>query len=149
MLTVEEVLHWGVSEFGQRFAIVTSFQKEGMVLVDMAARMGSAVRVITLDTGRLPAETHAMIADVEARYGIAVERIAPDRVLLGSNRGLVEGRRPSGAAGRWSFRPIPGIDGIVLAIKMASDGGGHRLADDPRGGHYAKAPATASLRSLS
>ena len=78
MLAAEEILHWGFSEFGPRFAIVTSFQKEGMVLVDMAARMGSAVRVITLDTGRLPAETHAMIADVEARYGIAVERIAPD-----------------------------------------------------------------------
>ena len=78
MLAAEEVLHWGFSEFGRRFAVVTSFQKEGMVLVDMAARMGSAVRVVTLETGRLPAETHAMIADVEARYGIAVERIAPD-----------------------------------------------------------------------
>jgi len=78
MLAAEEVLHWGFSEFGPRFAVVTSFQKEGMVLVDMAARMGSGVRVVTLETGRLPAETHAMIANVEARYGIAVEQIAPD-----------------------------------------------------------------------
>jgi phosphoadenosine phosphosulfate reductase len=78
MLASEEVLHWGFSEFGSRFAVVTSFQKEGMVLVDMAARMGSSVRVITLDTGRLPAETHAMMATVEARYGITVERINPD-----------------------------------------------------------------------
>ena len=78
MLAVEEVLQWGLSEFGPRFAIVTSFQKEGMVLVDMAVRMNPAVRVITLETGRLPAETHSMMASVEARYGIAVERIAPD-----------------------------------------------------------------------
>lgn len=78
MLAPEDVLHWGFSEFGSRFAVVTSFQKEGMVLVDMAARMGSAVRVITLDTGRLPAETHNMMATVEARYGITVERVNPD-----------------------------------------------------------------------
>ena len=78
MFAPEEVLRWGFSEFGSRFAVVTSFQKEGMVLVDMAARMGSAVRVITLETGRLPAETLAMMATVESRYGITVERIKPD-----------------------------------------------------------------------
>jgi phosphoadenylyl-sulfate reductase (thioredoxin) len=78
MLSAEEVLHWGFAEYGSRFAVVTSFQKEGMVLVDMAARMGSAVRVVTLDTGRLPEETHSMMAAVESRYGIKVERIAPD-----------------------------------------------------------------------
>lgn len=80
MLAAEEVLRWGVNEFGPRFAVVTSFQKEGMVLVDMAAKLGFPVRVITLETGRLPAETHAMMATVEARYGITVERIAPDPV---------------------------------------------------------------------
>lgn len=78
MLAPEEILRWGLSEFSSRFAVVTSFQKEGMVLVDMAARMGSPVRVITLDTGRLPAETLDMMANVEARYGLRVERIYPD-----------------------------------------------------------------------
>jgi phosphoadenosine phosphosulfate reductase len=78
MLPAEEVLYAGFSEYGTRFAVVTSFQKEGMVLVDMAARMGGAVRVITLDTGRLPAETMAMMAAVETRYGIVVERVHPD-----------------------------------------------------------------------
>lgn len=78
MTTAEGVLHWGVAEFGPRFAVVTSFQKEGMVLVDMAARIGPAVRVVTLDTGRLPLETLAMMDTVEARYGIRVERIYPD-----------------------------------------------------------------------
>ncbi len=78
MLAAEEVLRWGFSEYGPRFAVVTSFQREGMVLVDMAARMGASVRVVTLDTGRLPLETLAMMDTVEARYGIRVERIAPD-----------------------------------------------------------------------
>lgn len=79
MRSAEEVLRWGFSEFGERFAIVTSFQREGMVLVDMASRLGGSVpRVVTLDTGRLPEETHQVIAAVRARYGIAVEIIRPD-----------------------------------------------------------------------
>lgn len=78
MTAADDVLRWGFREFGQRFAVVTSFQKEGMVLVDMAARMGAGVRVITLDTGRLPPETLTMMGMVEARYGLRVERIEPD-----------------------------------------------------------------------
>ncbi|MBI2689002.1 MAG: phosphoadenylyl-sulfate reductase [Acidobacteria bacterium] len=78
MSGAEEVLHWGFSEFGSRFAVVTSFQKEGMVLVDMAAQLASPVRVVTLDTGRLPAETLGMMETVEQRYGLAVERVKPD-----------------------------------------------------------------------
>lgn len=73
----EEVLQWGISRFGNRFAVVTSFQKEGMVLVDLAAKIGN-VRVATLDTGKLPEATHWMIAEVKRRYGIEVEITRPD-----------------------------------------------------------------------
>ena len=48
-----------------------------MVIVDMAAHIDPHVRVITLDTGRLPEETYAMMETVRERYGIAVEAIAP------------------------------------------------------------------------
>jgi thioredoxin-dependent adenylylsulfate APS reductase len=34
--------------------------------------------VFTIDTGRLPAETYAMIEEVRARYGVAVEVYLPD-----------------------------------------------------------------------
>ena len=44
----------------------------------MAARVSPAVRVITLDTGRLPEETHQMIEQVRERYGVAVEVVLPD-----------------------------------------------------------------------
>jgi thioredoxin-dependent adenylylsulfate APS reductase len=72
------LLSWAITTFGEQFAIATSFQAEGMVVLDMAARIAPAVRVITLDTGRLPEETHAMIEQVRSRYGIAVETILPD-----------------------------------------------------------------------
>jgi phosphoadenosine phosphosulfate reductase len=72
------LLEWAISEYGDAFAISTSFQKEGMVLVDMASRIAPGVRVFTLDTGRLPQETHEMIDEVRLRYGIRVEVVAPE-----------------------------------------------------------------------
>jgi phosphoadenylyl-sulfate reductase (thioredoxin) len=79
-----ELLQWAIGEYGSRLAIATSFQTEGMVIVDIAARIRSGVRVFTLDTGRLPAETHQMIGRVRARYGIEVEIVRPDAVEVAS-----------------------------------------------------------------
>jgi phosphoadenosine phosphosulfate reductase len=73
-----ELVEWALRTYGRRFAISTSFQAEGMVLVDMAARRDSTVRVFTLDTGRLPEETHQMIDTVRERYGVRVEVVYPD-----------------------------------------------------------------------
>jgi phosphoadenylyl-sulfate reductase (thioredoxin) len=49
-----------------------------MVLVDMAARVSRSIRIITIDTGRLPAATLSMIGTVRERYGMNVEVIYPD-----------------------------------------------------------------------
>jgi len=74
----EDVLAWGLSEFGNRLGIFTSFQASGMVIVDMAARIRRDVRVMTLDTGRLPTETYDLISAVRDRYGIQIELLYPD-----------------------------------------------------------------------
>jgi len=76
--SASEILAWAAATFGHGFAIATSFQKEGMAIVDMASRVGAPVRAFTLDTGRLPEETHRMIETVRERYGIAVEVVFPD-----------------------------------------------------------------------
>lgn len=73
-----ELLEWTLATYGSRFAIATSFQKSGMVVVDLAARTGRPFRVFTLNTGRLPEETFTMAEIVRARYGIAVEMVSPD-----------------------------------------------------------------------
>ena len=49
-----------------------------MVILDMAVRVDPAIRVLTLDTGRLPEQTYGMIELVRERYGIAVETVSPD-----------------------------------------------------------------------
>jgi thioredoxin-dependent adenylylsulfate APS reductase len=73
-----EIVRWAVAAYGGRFAISTSFQKAGMVVVDLAARTGGPFRVFTLDTGRLPEETLRMAATVRERYGVTVEMVVPD-----------------------------------------------------------------------
>jgi len=52
--------------------------------VDMVAKLAKSPRVITLDTGRLPAETYQMIETVRERYGIPVEVVYPDAAELQS-----------------------------------------------------------------
>src|SRR6185295_2675413 len=53
----ETVLEWALERF-DRIAISTAFQVDGCVLIDMAARIRPDVRVFSVDTGRLPQETH-------------------------------------------------------------------------------------------
>ena len=74
-----DILSWAIDTFGDSFAIATSFQKEGMVILDLAWRISAGVRVFTLDTGRLPDETYQMMETVRQRYGTAVEIVFPER----------------------------------------------------------------------
>jgi len=64
----EDVIAWALEELGDRIAIVTALQADGMVVLDMATRIRPDVRVITVDTGRLPEETHRFIEQVQAHY---------------------------------------------------------------------------------
>lgn len=73
----EEVLRWGFERFGRDIAIASGFGAEGMVLIDIASRIRCDFRVFTLDTGFFFPETYTLIAEVERRYGIRVERCRP------------------------------------------------------------------------
>ena len=74
----EKVLQWGLQTFGDRLAVCTSFQAEGMAILDMAVRLRPEVRVFTVDTGRLPQQTYDLMTEVRRRYGIQVEVVMPD-----------------------------------------------------------------------
>jgi len=64
----EDVIEWALETFGDRIAIVTAMQEDGMAVLDMAAQIKPDVRVITVDTGRLPDETYQFIDEVRSRY---------------------------------------------------------------------------------
>jgi phosphoadenosine phosphosulfate reductase len=75
----EDVIEWGLETFGDRIAIVTAFQVDGVVTLDMACGIRPDVRVITVDTGRLPQETHDFIDQVRERYPRArIQTLLPD-----------------------------------------------------------------------
>ncbi len=57
--------------------LASSFSVEDMILLDMIARHGLEIGIVTIDTGRLPEETHRLIARVRERYGLPISVLMP------------------------------------------------------------------------
>jgi phosphoadenosine phosphosulfate reductase len=62
--------------------LASSFGAEDMVLIDLLATHALSIGVLTLDTGRLPDETHALIDRVRATYRIAVDVHFPEAAAV-------------------------------------------------------------------
>ena len=75
--SAEEVLAW-TYQTHRRVALVCSFQAESSVLIDMASRITAAPEVLTLDTGRLPEETHRVMDEFRQRYPIRLRVLSPE-----------------------------------------------------------------------
>lgn len=73
----EVALRWAFDRLSRQVALVSAFGPEGMVLIDMAARIQRSFRLITIDTDFLFPETHELMAEVEERYGVVIEKIHP------------------------------------------------------------------------
>ncbi len=63
-------------------AFACSFGVEDMVLLDIIAKHGRGIEVFTLDTGRLPEETHALLETVRDKYSIAIRTYFPDAAAV-------------------------------------------------------------------
>jgi len=59
-----------------------SFGAEDMVLVDAIAAHARKIEIFTLDTGRLPEETHALLETVRDKYPVAIRTYFPDRAAV-------------------------------------------------------------------
>jgi phosphoadenosine phosphosulfate reductase len=73
----EALLREAAEDHAGRIVQANSLGVEGMVLTDMIARQKLPVVVATLDTGKLHAETLALIPRIRARYGLEVEVFRP------------------------------------------------------------------------
>lgn len=74
-----------------RVAFSTSLGQEDQVITDAIWRHDLAIRVFTLDTGRLFEQTYALIDEMRAAYGRSIEVYAPDTAdveALASTKGL-------------------------------------------------------------
>jgi phosphoadenylyl-sulfate reductase (thioredoxin) len=73
-----EIISAAIREFGASLAVLSSFQREDVIVTDLVLKAAPHTRILTLDTGRVPPSTNQIIAEIESRYSIAVERIVPD-----------------------------------------------------------------------
>ncbi len=80
----QDVLRWTLGRFGTQAALCTSLQADGMAILDMAWRIDPQVRVFTIDTGRLPQETYALLDQVREKYNIEIEVYFPDATQVES-----------------------------------------------------------------
>jgi phosphoadenosine phosphosulfate reductase len=71
------MLQSAAAEHAGAIVQATSLGAEDMVLTDLIARHQLPIALATLDTGKLHAQTLALIPRIEARYGLTVERHAP------------------------------------------------------------------------
>jgi len=55
---------------------------EDVILIDMAVKIDPGVRVFTLDTGRLHAETYRFIEQVRGHYNVTIDVLSPDSATL-------------------------------------------------------------------
>jgi phosphoadenosine phosphosulfate reductase len=67
----------GVEKNYSPSALASSFGAEDMVVLDLIARDGLAISIFTLDTGRLPRETHELVAKVRKQYGLEIRQYSP------------------------------------------------------------------------
>ena len=73
-----DILAWASQNLGSSVALATSFQVQGMVLVDMFAKTDPEARIFTLDTGRLHSHTYDAMEKTREKYGINIEVLFPD-----------------------------------------------------------------------
>jgi phosphoadenosine phosphosulfate reductase len=66
-----------VREVEGRRVFTTSFGLEDQVVTHLIATQKLSIEIVTLDTGRLFAEVHALWAETEARYGITIAPFYP------------------------------------------------------------------------
>jgi phosphoadenosine phosphosulfate reductase len=74
----EDLLRWAFVTFGGYVEIASGFGPEGVVLIDIAARVQPKFRIFTLDTDFLFPETYRLMEQIEKRFGIRVERLKSD-----------------------------------------------------------------------
>ncbi|MGH8604677.1 MAG: phosphoadenylyl-sulfate reductase, partial [Gammaproteobacteria bacterium] len=76
----QEILAYALTAYEH---IAISFSgAEDVVLVDMATKIRNDVRIFSLDTGRLHAETYRFLERVRDRYQIRIEVLFPDPLAV-------------------------------------------------------------------
>ena len=80
--TVSELLATAVRDHHPRLALACSFSQEDVLLLGLALRIEPRIRVFSLDTGRLPEETHRYAQSLMERFSFRIEWVFPEQTSL-------------------------------------------------------------------
>jgi phosphoadenosine phosphosulfate reductase len=79
----ETVIEWAIERFSPRIGVSTAFQIDGVAIIDMAYKIDPEITIFSVDTGRLPQETHDLIAQLRDKYpGLNLELVKPEPVYV-------------------------------------------------------------------
>jgi phosphoadenosine phosphosulfate reductase len=76
-----DALQWAVETFGDKLAIVTSFQPTGIVTLHMLQEIAPNITVLTIDTDVLFPETYTLADELETRFKLNLVRVRPALTL--------------------------------------------------------------------
>ena len=62
--------------------LANAFGPESMVMTDLIVKHELDIGIFSIDTGRLPEETHALAHSVHRRYGHVIEMVNPDDAVV-------------------------------------------------------------------
>jgi phosphoadenosine phosphosulfate reductase len=77
----QDALAWAAHTFGDKLAVVTSFQPTGIVTLHMLSEIAPDTPVLTLDTGLLFPETYALMDTLEQRLHLNLIRVRPAQTV--------------------------------------------------------------------
>ncbi len=81
--TAQEIVSWAVLEFGvEHLALASSMGAEDQALTDILWVHEPQAHIFTLDTGRLPQETHELIQETNAKYGRPLKIVFPEKARV-------------------------------------------------------------------
>lgn len=80
--STQEVLEYFLNTLHVKIAFASSLGVEDQVLSDLLYKTNPNARIFTLDTGRLPAETYALLEKTRAYYGKPLEVFFPKAELV-------------------------------------------------------------------
>ena len=72
------LLEQAASDYANELVFACSFGAEDVLLLDLIAKNGMNIRVVTLDTGRLPQETYNAMDACRKKYGFNIDIYFPD-----------------------------------------------------------------------
>ena len=93
-ISAEDLLVWGYEQFGDRFCLTCSWQKQSSVLVHMVSELGLPIDVVELDTQLFFRESYETRERLVERYGLNLVR---PEVITVAEQHRREGPEPLGA----------------------------------------------------